>query len=128
MTTEKTRKAKRIYVCPNADGSVRLARPDDAERFPLYRDIWGTFDGDAGFLLETYAGIAGYRDLVDEHDAPIDEASANLLASAAQLLSDPGTPWEELSESEERRVSDAHIQAEIAYLATDKPAEVRWHE
>lgn len=128
MTTEKTRKAKRIYVCPNTDGSIRLARPDDAERFPLYRDIWGTFDEDAGFLLETYAGIAGYRDLVDEHDAPIDEASANLLASAAQLLSDPGTPWEELSEPEERRVSDAYVQAMIGYLASGKAAEVLWHE
>lgn len=128
MTTEKTRKAKRVYVCPTDDGGIRLARPDDAEKFPLYWDVWGTFDGDGRFLLETYGGIAGYRDLVGEHDAPIDEASANLLTSISRLYSDPLTPWEELSESEERRVSDAHIQAEIAYLATDKPAEVRWHE
>lgn len=128
MTAEKTRRAKRVYVCPTDDGGIRLARPDDAERFPLYRDIWGTFDEDAGFLLETYAGIAGYRDLVDEHDAPIDEASANLLASAAQLLSDPGTPWEELSEPEERRVSDAYVQAMIGYLASGKAAEILWHE
>ena len=76
--------------------SALLSRFDGNEQFSLYADIDSV---DGGWLLETSGSIT----CLNELEAAGSEAMINAIS---EIVDDPTTPWEELSDEDAENIRD----------------------
>lgn len=88
---------KKAYIQFNENStSAFLSRFDGNEQFSLYADIDSV---DGGWLLETSGSIT----CLNELEAAGSEAMINAIS---EIVDDPTTPWEEISEEDAENIRD----------------------
>lgn len=88
---------KKTYVQFNETStSAFLSRFDGNEEFALYTDIDSV---DGGWLLETSGSLTCLNELEDA-------GSEEMINAISEIVADPATPWDELSEEDEEAIRE----------------------
>ena len=87
----------KTYVQFNENStSAFLSRFDGNEQFALYADIDSV---DGGWLLETSGSLTCLNELEDA-------GSEEMINAVSEIVADPATPWEDLSEEDAEAIRD----------------------